>query len=76
MAPAQGQAIPAAPRLITHTEIPSGTLGALLAAYGIDPEAITQALLDEEERWLLFETTQDLLADEVLTLPNPLLGEP
>jgi hypothetical protein len=33
-------------------------------------------LLDEEERWLLFETTQDLLADEVLTLPNPLLGEP
>jgi len=59
--PAPGQSIPPAPRLISRAEIQGGTLGSLLAAYGIDPEAIAQALLAEEERWLLFETTQDLL---------------
>jgi hypothetical protein len=60
-APAPAQSIPPAPRLVTRTEIPAGTLGALLAAYGIDPGAIVQALLAEDESWLLFETTQDLI---------------
>lgn len=58
---ARGQSIPPAPRLITRDEITTGTLGALLTAFGIDPGAIAQALLAEDESWLLFETTQDLL---------------
>ena len=53
--------IPAPPRMVTPAEIASGTLGDWFTAFGIDPGAIAHALLADDESWLLFETTQDLL---------------
>ena len=58
---APGQEPSAAPPLVAPAaRLPQAIL-ALLAAYGIDPEAIAQALLDEQGEWLVFETAQDLL---------------